>query len=107
MPLMQSAHGAVPDVRVARPKPQVTMNEFTPTQRKILQVLSDGLPHPFSELLACLPDDLSEISALRMMLSRIRTKLRPRGEDIICQHLYHSHQYRHVRLLHSAGDGTR
>ena len=83
------------------------MADFTPTQRRILLVLSDGMPHPFAELLACLPDELSDISALRMMLSKMRKVLRPRGEDIICQHLYHSHQYRHVRLLHSAGDGTR
>ncbi len=105
---MQPAHGAVRDVRLAGPNlSEVILSEFTPTQQKILQVLSDGLPHPFSELLDCLPDDLSGITALRMMLSRIRRKLRPRGEDIICQHLNHSHQYRHVRLLHSAGDGTR
>ena len=83
------------------------MAEFSPTQTKILMVLSDGLPHRFEELRACLPDDMSGITALRMALSRIREKLRPRGEDIICQHVNHSHRYRHVRLLHSAGDGAR
>lgn len=83
------------------------MTEFTATQIKILNVLSDGMPHRFEELQACLPDDMSGIDALRTMLSRIRAKIRPRGEDIICQHLNHSHRYRHVRLLHSAADGTR
>jgi hypothetical protein len=59
------------------------MAEFTPLQEQLLAVLSDGLPHKFAELLACLPDELSGIDALRMTLSRIRAKLRPRGEDII------------------------
>jgi hypothetical protein len=83
------------------------VSEFTPTQSKILAVLSDGNPHPFKELLDCLPDNMSEVTALREMLRKMRKVLRPRGEDIICQHVNHSHRYRHVRLLHSANDGAR
>jgi hypothetical protein len=37
----------------------------------------------------------------------MRYKLRPRGEDIICQFIFRQRQYRHVRLLHSAYDGCR
>jgi hypothetical protein len=80
------------------------MKDFSKTQQRVLDVLSDGLPHKFNELLACLPDEMSGIDALRMLLSRVRPKLRARGEDIICQHLNHSHQYRHVRLLRSASE---
>jgi len=81
--------------------------EFTPTQSKILQVLSDGLPHKFEELQAVLPDNLSDRKTLSNHLSGIRIRLRPRGEDIICQFILRQRQYRHVRLLHSAYDGCR
>lgn len=81
------------------------MDQFTPTQRKILQVLSDGLPHPVSELQECLWDDQGIAHNVQAHLTAIRRVLRPRGEDIICQHINHSHRFRHIRLLRSPGDG--
>lgn len=81
------------------------MVEFTPTQAKMLKVLSDGLPHPVSELQECLYDDRGIAHNVNAHLTAIRKLLRPRGEDIICQHINHSHRYRHVRLLHSPSDG--
>ena len=83
------------------------MKGFTPTQTKILQILSDGLPHKFEELQQVLPDNLGGRKALNNHLQGIRYKIRPRGEDIICQFLLRQRQYRHVRLLHSANDGYR
>ena len=82
------------------------MSEFSPTQRKILAVLSDGMPHKMVELTACM-DELTNPRTLHYHLSLIREKLRPRGEDVICQFIYRQRQYRHVRLLHAAGDGCR
>lgn len=77
------------------------MFEFTPTQRRILTILADGLPHKFEELQRSLPDDLGDRNALNRHLCAIRLKIRARGEDIICQFLNRQRQYRHVRLLRS------
>lgn len=83
------------------------MAEFTPMQVKILAVLSDGLPHKLPELMACLDDLTEQPNSLHRHLSVMRRKLRPRGEDIICQFVFRQRQYRHVRLLHSSSDGQR
>lgn len=80
---------------------------MTPTQVKILHVLSDGLPHKFEELQQVLPDNLGSRKVLNCHLVNIRATLRPKGEDIICQFLLRQRQYRHVRLLHSPNDGYR
>jgi len=82
------------------------MREFTPTQTKILRVLSDGLPHKLPEVMACLDELTKRPNSLHRHLSSMRKILRPRGEDIICQFVSRQRQYRHVRLLHSAYTGT-
>lgn len=76
---------------------------FTPTQKKMLLVLADGLPHPISELQECLYDEKGCSHNVNAHLTAIRKILRLKGEDIICQHINRSHRYRHVRLLHSPG----
>ena len=81
-------------------------NGFSPTQRKILAILSDGLPHKLDELTACM-DSLTNPRTLHSHLATIRIHLRPQGEDIICQFIQRQRQYRHVRLLHSSNDGKR
>lgn len=73
--------------------------DFTETQLKILKVLSDGRSHTKAELQACVPDELASISALQVHISRLRKKLQPAGEDILCVFVARSFQYRHVRLL--------
>jgi hypothetical protein len=83
------------------------MVELSVTQQKIINLLSDGLPHKFEELQQLMPDDLADRRALSNHLAKIRTRIRPRGEDIICQFILRQRQYRHVRLLHSANDGCR
>jgi hypothetical protein len=80
-------------------------NDYTPTQRAILQTLSDGLRHSKSELRSCLPDDLADDTNLRWHVCMIRKMLRPRGEDIICEFYERTTHYRHVRLLSSPYDG--
>jgi hypothetical protein len=59
-------------------------HDYTPTQRKILAVLSDRRPHSPAELFACLPDDLGSVRNIRPHLTRLRSKLRPR-RDIVCE----------------------
>lgn len=75
-------------------------NNFTPTQKRILDVLADGLPHRRDELLDCLDDPLcSTRENLQAHLTRLRVKLRPAGHDIICQLLNNCLHYRHIVML--------
>lgn len=61
----------------------MVMDNMTPTQQRIMDVLSDGYAHKRADLLACI-DELAEPSALRQHIRRMRKVLRPRGEDIVC-----------------------
>ena len=79
---------------------------FTPTERAMLAVLSDGLPHRRQELIACLPDELGLAVNMQMHVSRARKKLRPVGQDIVCEIVNRQFCYRHVRLLASACNGS-
>ncbi len=74
-------------------------DEFTKTQTAILAVLSDGQPHTREELHKCLPDDMTEMAAVRVHVCNIRKLLRPKGEDIICELKNSKIHYRHVRIL--------
>lgn len=83
----------------------VNGNGYTPTQKRMLAVLRDGLPHTREELHACLPDDLSELRAIQAHISHIRKHLRVVGEEIVCEYYLRKLHYRHVRLLDSPYDG--
>lgn len=74
---------------------------LTKTQLRILHVLSDGLPHSRQEIHACLPDELSSMAAIQPHIVEIRKRLRPRGEDVVCEIGNKAISYRHVRLLAS------
>lgn len=58
------------------------MPEFTPTEKRILNVLADGKPHEVEELRACLDDELAGETALMFHIFRIRKKLKPYGQYI-------------------------
>jgi hypothetical protein len=77
------------------------MPEFTPTESRIIKLLSDGLPHKKKEIHECLYDDMGRLNNIQQRISMIRKKLRPIGQDIICELIGYSIQYRHVRLLRS------
>lgn len=83
-------------------------NGFTPTQARIIQLLSDGLPHKRDDVFAaCIEDDLATVTALQLHISNLRPHLRARGEDIVCVVRGYVHFYQHVRLLASANDGRK
>jgi DNA-binding CsgD family transcriptional regulator len=56
-----------------------------PVERKMLDVLSDGKPHTPQELQACLWDEQGPLSTVRVHLTCLRKKLRPRGQDVAVQ----------------------
>ena len=74
-------------------------NGFTPTQRRLLDVLSDGEVHDRDELVACLEDGLSVWRNVNPHLIAIRKKLRPNRQDIICQVLNRRFVYRLIGLI--------
>lgn len=74
---------------------------------KMLKLLSDGLPHRREELHACLWDECGAVDNIQIHISHIRKALQPRGEDIVCQLIGYSRQYRWVRLLSNPYDGKR
>jgi hypothetical protein len=80
-------------------------NGFTPTEARIFEILSDGLPHRREDLHKCLPDELSALSALRPHLTRMRDKLQPKGFDILCVLLHKQIHYQLVHTVYSANDG--
>ena len=74
-------------------------NGFTPTERKIIAMLADGLPHSKEELHGCLVDDLGAATNVRVHIRNLRIKLRPKGEEIVCEYRYRKYRYRHILLL--------
>lgn len=78
-------------------------DNLTPTQLRILELLSDGRPHTRREMHACLDDDLAQPTAFERHLTGMRKILRPKGEDILCQRCRNGQDsyYVLVRLLAS------
>lgn len=74
-------------------------NGYTPTQRRILDLLSDGVAHTKEELVKCLWDELAGPTILNQHISNIRDKLRPQGQDIINIQEQRVSYYRHVRIV--------
>ena len=78
---------------------------FTPTQQRIVDLLSDGRAHTREEVQKCLVDELGPVENIRPHLTSLRKILRPHGKDIACQLLNRKSYYVLVRVLASAVDG--
>jgi hypothetical protein len=72
-------------------------NGYTPIQRAMLQVLSDGRPHPREELHDCCRP--SSMGAANAHICFLRKRLAQRSESILCVLKGRSIFYQHVRLL--------
>ena len=70
---------------------------FTPTQRRIIDLLKDGQPHKRDEVRQCV-DDLASLETLKQHLIELRKKLRPHGYDVICQILNRGYHHRLIRV---------
>jgi hypothetical protein len=77
----------------------VENNGFTPTQKAMLDVLSDGKRHTKEELHNCLPDELGPMANIKAHLTAIRKKIQPTGQDIVCEYRYKVFYYRWVRMI--------
>ena len=78
-------------------------NDFTPIQRAMLKVLSDGREHTRKELHKCLSDELGPLTNIAVHLTGIRKVLRPRGEDNLCTIIDGESRYSHVRIVSFKG----
>ena len=76
-------------------------NGFTPTQRRLLDVLSDGEVHDRDELVKCIGDELAVWKNVPPHLTAIRKKLRLNRQDIICQVVNRRFKYRLVGLVNA------
>lgn len=72
---------------------------FTPVEARMIGVLSDGRPHRREQLHRCLVDELGEVRNIRAHITRIRSKIRPHGEDVQCVRFRRRVCYQLVRLL--------
>jgi hypothetical protein len=72
---------------------------FTPTQKRILRVLSDGEPHYAEELQKVLYDDLGGRGNLHRHISALRNILKPLGHTISLVRVDCRSHYQHVLLL--------
>lgn len=72
--------------------------QFTDTERRILLLLSDDLPHTLGELFTCLDDELATMNAVHVHLRNLRKKLRLLGEDVLCVAVRRRVAYQHVGL---------
>lgn len=79
-----------------------------PVQQKIIEALSDGLPHRAEELLACLTngydDEGPKIDTLYVHVCNLNKQLKRLGEEILSQAIHKQTFYRHVRHLRSADE---
>lgn len=83
---------------------------FTKTEQLIINALADGRGHRKQVVLDYLRqhyDSLMDLGAMQVHLTRMRKKMRPIGEDIVCVYHRNGSQYQHVRLLASAYDGRK
>ena len=78
------------------------LNGYTPTQKRLLAVLDDGMPHAPKVLLDCI-DELADENSLKFHLCVLRKKLALIGRDVV----FREGAYRMMRTLASANDGKR
>lgn len=78
---------------------------FTNVESRMMELLGDGHPHRPDELHTCLWDREGPVSNVNIHISNLRKKLRPTGQDIICQQLDGRSHFRLVRLTASHARG--
>jgi biotin operon repressor len=78
---------------------------YTPTEKRMMYLLRDCLPHSVEQLHDCLDDPLSSRAAVKVRVSGLRKKLQEQGEDVRCEPIDGKTFYRWVRLVaHSVNE---
>lgn len=72
---------------------------MTATQKRIADLLADGLPHSRHELRQCLWDEAGHWSNVQPHISHLRKALREKGMDILCTIHKRTVHYQKVKLV--------
>lgn len=75
--------------------------KLTPTEKRFLQLLSDGKPHHESELITCLHDELGNKATVRVHITSLRKKIIDKRLGIIAHRPNRRLHYQLVGLLYS------
>ena len=86
-------------MRVSVELPGLEEIRFTPTQRRIVDLLSDGEPHDKAEMRLCLYDDLGGDNNVHYHICQIRKLLLPVGYLIMIQFRGRTPLYRLVQSI--------
>lgn len=78
-----------------------TVAEFTPKETQLLELLSDGKSHLKTEI-----QDKLDMDVLHQLMTNLRRKLNPIGQDIVCTIDRRRTAYQHVRLLANPYNGA-
>lgn len=73
--------------------------EYTPSERRILEKLSDGNSHSLEELISCLWDDMSRKATVQVHVCSIRKKIMCSRYRICNEALHTGLAYRMTTLL--------
>lgn len=73
-----------------------SVNGYTPTQKKLLEILADGKAHSRHELHAAICDEYDSMVNMQFHISAIRKRL-PEGEKIICELIVGTTHYRRIK----------
>lgn len=76
---------------------------FTPTEQRIVDLLSDGRYHTLEEMRRVMGDELADTCTVTVHLFRIRKKIKPHHQAILREKTGPDNvfRYRHVRILAS------
>jgi hypothetical protein len=72
---------------------------YTPIEQRIIDLLSDGLPHERNEMCACIAPGSKNVNSLAVHIFYLRQKVRELKQDIVTEHRRGGIHYRHVILL--------
>lgn len=76
---------------------------YTPIEQRIIDLLSDGLPHDRDEVIQCIDPNVKDLVRMRNSLSvhiaHIRSKVRLLGQDVVTELRRGGIHYRHMILL--------
>ena len=78
------------------------ITQFTPTERRIFQLLADGKPHTYAEIKGVLGDLFMENGAIRAHIKNMRRKLMDEGQGILFESWEKTSSYRLVRRIASS-----
>lgn len=74
-------------------------NSFTPTQQRIVDLLSDGDAHTLEEVRLCLLDTEADSNNVYFHINQLRQRLRARNKGIRTERINGMGYYRLVRVV--------